>query len=140
MQLTTRACHSLTAKQCLELRCRLLQPKQYLRKLLTLIKVEMIALNQHIEQIKEVCSLNQVKRLFAFGSVTRDKLNLESDIDLVVEFKESDPILYTDYYFDLKEKLQLLLKRPIDLLEEKAIRNPFLKTEIDRTKVLIYGE
>lgn len=100
----------------------------------------MNALNQHIEQIREACSLNQVKRLFAFGSVTRDELNNKSDIDLLVEFKDSDPISYTDHYFDLKEKLQQLLKRPIDLLEEKAIRNPFLRTEIDKTKVLIYGE
>lgn len=110
------------------------------RELLTLVKVDMNALNQHIEQIKEACSLNQVKRLFAFGSVTRDELNNNSDIDLVVEFNDSDPISYTDHYFDLKEKLQQLLKRPIDLLEEKAIRNPFLRIEIDKTKVLIYGE
>jgi predicted nucleotidyltransferase len=100
----------------------------------------MNVLNQHIEQIRDACSLNQVKRLFAFGSVTRDDLNNQSDIDLVVEFNDTDPISYTDHYFNLKEKLQQLLKRPIDLLEEKAIRNPFLRIEIDKTKVLLYGE
>lgn len=94
-------------------------------ELLTLVKVDMNALSHHIEQIKEVCSVNQVKRLFAFGSVTRNGLNIKSDIDLVVEFNDTDPIAYTDHYFDLKEKLQQLLKRPIDLLEEKAIRIRF---------------
>ena len=78
--------------------------------------------------------------MFAFGSVTRNELNENSDIDLVVEIDESDPLSYTDHYFDLKEKLENLLKRPIDLLEEKAIRNPFLRSEIEKTKVLIYGE
>jgi predicted nucleotidyltransferase len=100
----------------------------------------MNVLNQHIEQIRDACSMNQVKRLFAFGSVTRDDLNNQSDIDLVVEFNDTDPISYTDHYFNLKEKLQQLLKRPIDLLEEKAIRNPFLRIEIDKTKVLLYGD
>ncbi len=97
-------------------------------------------LNQHINQIKETCSKNRVKSLFAFGSVTRNELNDMSDIDLLVDIDETDPISYTDHYFDLKEKLELLLKRPIDLLEAKAIRNPFLRDEIDKTKVLIYGE
>lgn len=100
----------------------------------------MNALNEHIDQIKEACSLNRVKRLFAFGSVTRNELKPESDIDLIVEIDDSDPISYSDHYFDLKEKLEQLLKRPIDLLEEKAIRNPFLRSEIDKTKVMIYGE
>ncbi|TVR41394.1 MAG: hypothetical protein EA392_01555 [Cryomorphaceae bacterium] len=97
-------------------------------------------LNNHIKQINEACSMNQVKRLFAFGSVTRNELKAESDIDFVVEINDSDPISYTDHYFALKEKLEQLLKRPIDLLEEKAIRNPFLRSEIDKTKVMIYGE
>jgi predicted nucleotidyltransferase len=118
---------------------RLVQ-KQKRREFLNLGKVEMNALNQQIDQIREACSINQVKRLFAFGSVTRNELRENSDIDLVVEIDESDPLSYTDYYFDLKEKLENLLKRPIDLLEEKAIRNPLLRSEIDKTKVLIYGE
>ena len=97
-------------------------------------------LNAHIEQIKEACSVNKVKRLFAFGSVTRNELKAESDIDLVVEIEDSDPISYTDHYYRLKEKLEQLLQRPIDLLEAKAIRNPILRSEIDKTKVMIYGE
>ncbi|MGC9367859.1 MAG: nucleotidyltransferase family protein [bacterium] len=105
-----------------------------------MLKVEMNALNQYIDQIKEACSMNRVKRLFAFGSVTRNELNDQSDIDLVVEIEDSDPISYTDHYFDLKEKLERVFERPIDLLEDKAIRNTFLRNEIDKTKVLIYGE
>lgn len=97
-------------------------------------------LTTHIDQIKRICSMNKVKSLFAFGSVTTDKFRADSDIDLVVEINENDPISYSDSYFNIKFQLEQLLKRPIDLLEKKAIRNPYLKEQIDNTKVLIYGE
>lgn len=97
-------------------------------------------LTVHIDQIKRICSLNKVKTLFAFGSVLTDKYKADSDLDLIVDFNESDPISYTDSYFKLKEQLEQLLKRKIDLLEQKAIRNPYLNEQIDTTKVLIYGD
>jgi uncharacterized protein len=97
-------------------------------------------LNQHIDQIKRLCELNKVSALFAFGSVTTDRFSPDSDIDLVVEIDDNDPISYSDKYFNLKFKLEEILKRQIDLLEHKAIRNRFLKREIDRTKVQIYGK
>ncbi|MDD3049968.1 MAG: nucleotidyltransferase domain-containing protein [Candidatus Cloacimonetes bacterium] len=95
---------------------------------------------QHLDQIKRLCELNQVTALFAFGSVTTDNFKPDSDIDLVVEIDDNDPISYSDKYFDLKFQLEDILKRHIDLLEQKAVRNRFLKSEIDRTKVLIYGK
>jgi len=100
----------------------------------------MMILNQHISQIIKLCELNTVNSLFAFGSVTNDKFSTDSDIDLVVDINDNDPISYTDKYFNLKFQLEKLLQREIDLLEEKAIRNKFLKSEINRTKVLIYGK
>ena len=97
-------------------------------------------LSLHIDQIKRLCSKNKVKSLFAFGSVTTNKFNLDSDIDLVVDIDETDPISYSENYFNLKFQLEQLLKRHIDLLEHKSIRNPYLKKEIENTKVLIYGK
>jgi len=102
--------------------------------------ISMDILKQHIDQIKRLCELNKVSSLFAFGSVTNDKFGPDSDIDLVVEIDDDDPISYSDKYFNLKFQLQEILKRQIDLLEQKAIRNRFLKSEIDRTKVQIYGK
>jgi predicted nucleotidyltransferase len=99
----------------------------------------MNVLNQHIEQIKRLCESNKVNTLFAFGSVTTDTFRPDSDIDFVVEIDDNDPISYSDKYFNLKFQLEEILKRQIDLLEQKAIRNRFLQSEIDRTKVLIYG-
>jgi uncharacterized protein len=92
-----------------------------------------------IELIQELCKTNQVKTLFAFGSVTREDFNENSDVDLVVDIDEKDPFKYTDIYFNLKLKLEDILKRQVDLLEERAIKNKFFKLELDNTKVLIYG-
>ena len=95
-------------------------------------------INQHIDQIEKLCELNKVRALFAFGSVTMDNFSPDSDIDLVVDIDDNDPISYTDKYFNIKFKLEEILKRQIDLLEQKAIKNRFIKNEIDRTKVQIY--
>lgn len=94
---------------------------------------------QKITEIAQLCKSNNVKSLFAFGSVIREDFNENSDIDLVVDFNENDPIKYTDLYFNLKNKLEEVLKRQVDLIEERAIRNKLFKQQLDQTKVLIYG-
>jgi len=96
-------------------------------------------LKDHIEQIKLLCNTHSVKSLFAFGSVVSDQLKTGSDIDLIVDIDSKDPIDYSDNYFALKFQLESILNRRIDLLEDKAIKNPFLKKQIDNTKVLVYG-
>ncbi len=96
-------------------------------------------LKDHIKQIEELCNAHDVRSLFAFGSVVSNKFNSESDVDLVVDIDSKDPIIYTDNYFALKFQLENILNRNVDLLEDKAIKNPFLKKQIDNTKVLIYG-
>ncbi len=95
--------------------------------------------NQQIKRIVELCKDHRVKSLFAFGSVTRADFNDASDIDLVVDFYENDPFSYADLYFDLKLKLEEILNRKVDLLEERAIKNRFFREELDKNKVKIYG-
>ena len=97
-------------------------------------------INKHIAQINKLCYLNSVKTLFAFGSVTGDRFKNDSDIDLVVDFDDEDPISYSEHYFNLKFGLEHIFNRQIELLEEKAIRNPYLKGKIEDTKILIYGK
>lgn len=97
-------------------------------------------LNRHIDRIRQLCEMYDVRELFAFGSVTSDRFEKQSDIDLVVDIDDNDPISYANKYFSLKFQLEEILQRRIDLLENKAIRNKFLRSEIDRTKVKIYGK
>jgi predicted nucleotidyltransferase len=100
----------------------------------------MKVIDQHINQIVLLCEINKVRTLFAFGSVTTETFRSDSDIDLIVDIDDNDPISYSEKYFNLKFQLEEILKRQIDLLEQKAIRNKFLKSEIERTKVQIYGK
>jgi uncharacterized protein len=100
----------------------------------------MTVIDQNIDQIVRLCKINRVRSLFAFGSVITDKFSPDSDIDFVVDIDDNDPVSYSDKYFNLKFQLEEILKRQIDLLEQKAIRNKFLESEIERTKVQIYGK
>ena len=90
--------------------------------------------------LAQLCRQNKVKSLYAFGSVLTTHFNNDSDIDMVVEIDSTNPIVYADCYFNLKFALQDLFNRPVDLLENKAIRNDYLRREIDNSKQLIYAE
>lgn len=94
---------------------------------------------KNIERIKQLCREYSVKNLSVFGSVLTNSFSTDSDIDFVVDFEENDPIKYTDLYFQFKDKLEQILKRKIELIEERGIRNSFFKKEIDESKVVIYG-
>jgi hypothetical protein len=54
-----------------------------------------------------------------------NRFKKDSDIDLVVDFLPMDIAAYAKNYTDFKWSLQKLFNRPVDLLEEKAIKNPF---------------
>lgn len=91
----------------------------------------MCIIEKNIDKIRALCIKHKVNKLFVFGSVLTDKLNKSSDIDFIVEFSGVDLYNYADNYFDLKKSLENLLERQVDLLESKAIKNPFLKKSID---------
>lgn len=89
--------------------------------------------------ITKLCEIHKVKKLYAFGSVLTESFNIDSDIDLIVEFENIKLEEYADNYFDFKFSLQDILKRPIDLLEDQAIKNPYFRKSIDKKKQLVYG-
>ena len=77
--------------------------------------------------------------MYAFGSAVTNNFDPEkSDIDLVVEIKEPDPLERGELLISLWDKLEIFFDRKVDLLTEKSIKNPFLKKSIDETKILIY--
>ncbi len=96
-------------------------------------------LDSYKNEIEKLCLQNKVNSLYVFGSVLTDKFTDKSDIDMVVDIDSKDPLEYTDRYFDLKFALQDLFKRPIDLLENKSIKNPYVRQNIDLSKALIYA-
>ncbi len=100
----------------------------------------MTELSEHLKIIKQLCIQHKVRRLYAFGSALADNFNESSDVDFVVDFEPIDIVQYADNYYDLKFSLQDIFKRPIDLLEDKAIKNPYFRQVVDKQRQLIYGD
>ncbi|MEN8249471.1 MAG: nucleotidyltransferase domain-containing protein [Bacteroidota bacterium] len=88
----------------------------------------------------ELCKEHKVKSLYAFGSSVSEKFDEKSsDIDLVVEIDNSDPLERGELLISLWDKLEMFFQRKVDLITNSSIKNPFLRKNIDSTKVLVYG-
>lgn len=96
-------------------------------------------ISDNIESIKLLCMTHNVKSLYAFGSVCTDNFSDNSDIDLLVSFKPMDYSDYADTYFDLADKFENLFQRPVDLVTDKSLSNPYFIDSVNQTKTLIYG-
>lgn len=96
-------------------------------------------IESNIDNVRTLCKLHKVQRLFVFGSILSDRFQKDSDIDLIVDFQGVELYDYADNYFDFKASLENLFKRNVDLLEDKAIKNPYLRKSIDSSKQLVYG-
>jgi predicted nucleotidyltransferase len=98
--------------------------------------MNLIDLNK--EKITELCDIHQVKELYLFGSILTNRFNDLSDIDMLVQFQPVELLDYFDNYMDLKEKLEQLFHRRIDLVENQAIKNPIFRKVLEREKRLVY--
>ena len=97
-------------------------------------------LTPHIPYIQKLCEQHKIKRLYAFGSALTEQFSENSDVDFLYTFKDDIPLLdIVDYYFSFQNELEKTLHRPIDLVSEKDLRNPYFIKEVDATKQLIYG-
>ncbi|MDL2221586.1 nucleotidyltransferase domain-containing protein [Parabacteroides sp. OttesenSCG-928-N08] len=95
--------------------------------------------SNYLSAIVALCKRHKVSKLFAFGSVLTNRFDKQSDIDLVVDFEGVPLEDYADNYLEFKYALSEMFEREVDLLEDKAIRNPILRRSIDTSKQLIYG-
>lgn len=93
----------------------------------------------HIDEIRALCMMFNVKTLFAFGSVCTDSFNKESDIDLLISLGNMDYAEYADTYFLLADKFEEIFNRPVDLITDKSLSNPYFIEVVNRTKTMIYG-
>jgi predicted nucleotidyltransferase len=92
------------------------------------------------EQVAELCRLTHARRLDVFGSGVRDDFSeTESDIDFLVEFDPSSPRDYANGYFLLKEGLEHLFHRPIDLLTPAGLKNPYLRARVEAERQVVYA-
>ncbi|WOF17360.1 hypothetical protein F1737_10435 [Methanoplanus sp. FWC-SCC4] len=92
------------------------------------------------KRLDELCRKYNVSEMFIFGSAIRSDFNPEkSDIDIMISFKKMTPAEHADSYFGLLEELESFFGRSVDLLEKEAVRNPYLKKNIDESGVMVYA-
>jgi predicted nucleotidyltransferase len=103
----------------------------------TVQKMTMINLMPYKSDIEHICRELHLQRLDLIGSAARDDFSDDSDIDVLVTF-EGDENLF-DRYFSLKEKLEEIFKRKVDVIEERAIKNPFFRKTVSRDRIKLYG-
>ena len=90
-------------------------------------------------QLAEVCRRYAVRELYVFGSVVTGRMHDQSDLDFIVRFESSVPTGAFDRFMGLKEALELLYGRRVDLLTLKPFRNPVFQAEVDQSKTLLYA-
>ncbi|GEM_PF-344686 len=92
------------------------------------------------EALEAICRRFGVRRLEVFGSALEGAWGDTSDVDFLVEFDVPEIAGYADRFFGLKEALEQLLGRGVDLVVASAITNPFFRRAVEERKVLVYGD
>lgn len=98
----------------------------------------MFQIEDHKQTIERICKDLRVKNLDLVGSASREDFNPErSDIDVLVEFDGRDMLF--DRYFELKTRLEEQLGRQVDVIQDSAVKNPYVRRSLNQDKVRIYG-
>jgi len=88
-------------------------------------------------QIQSLCRELEVRRLDVFGSAVSDAFDVDaSDVDVLVEFESSPDF---DHYFALKEGLEALLGRDVDVVTPSGLANPYFREHVMQTRELLYA-
>ncbi len=92
-------------------------------------------ITDNLSEIKNICQEHHVKELYVFGSAVTDKSKDGSDVDFVIDFEGVEEKEFANNYFSLIEKLQQVLKRKVDFVTEKYLRNRIFIEQVNKTKV-----
>ena len=97
-------------------------------------------LEGHRPELVELCRKYRVRRLDVFGSAARGDFNEQSsDVDLLVEFNDMPHADRADAYLGFLMAVEALLRRRVDLVELGAVRNPYLRREIEESREFVYA-
>lgn len=97
------------------------------------------AIDYHTDEFAALCKSHQVSELYLFGSFANGNYNENSDVDLLVDIEEPDPIQKGLLILSLYCKFEEYFRKKVDLLTFRSLKNPFLIEEIENTKKLIYA-
>ncbi len=99
------------------------------------------AVAERVAELERLCQLHRVQRLDLFGSAATGAYRPdESDLDFLVEFKPTDSHrVYANAYFGLLEGLEEMFGRPIDLVVESTIDNPYFRESLEESRTPVYA-
>lgn len=93
------------------------------------------------DAVSELCRSLHVRRLDLFGSAARHDFDpAHSDLDFLVVFDDLPPVELADAFFALKEGLEKLFHRPVDLVVERAIRNPHFRARLEQERQAVHAD
>jgi predicted nucleotidyltransferase len=99
-----------------------------------------LSIEERRADIAALCSRLGVSRLDVFGSATDATFDEStSDVDLVVDFVGGPGFDYFDAFFSLKEGLEAMLGRPVDLVTRSSIENPYFRERMEQTQEPVYA-
>lgn len=98
------------------------------------------SIQPYMPQMLFLFEKHKIKKAYFFGSVLTEKFNENSDVDFLVSIQENlDPVDAGGHLWDLTHELEDLLRRNVDLLTERSLRNSYFIDELNETKFPIYG-
>jgi predicted nucleotidyltransferase len=91
--------------------------------------------------LMELCRRFGVQRLELFGSAATGVFDpAHSDLDFLVEFLPEQQLgPWLRHYFEFQAELARLFGRPVDLVLAGAVRNPYFRRELERTRTVLYA-
>ena len=98
----------------------------------------MFNIDSYKSKIVELCRSRPIIRLGLFGSAMTERFTPQSDVDVLVIFENGEEIDLFDEYFELKEALEKIFNRTVDLVIDKPFKNPFFQKVVDGTRKIIY--
>lgn len=92
----------------------------------------------HVDAIVESCRRHGARKVALVGSATQpDASVVPADLDIVLRF-DPTPTGYAERYFGLLAELERIMDMPVEIIEEDALRNPYLRDEFTATQVVLY--
>jgi uncharacterized protein len=90
--------------------------------------------------VADLCRRLHVRRLDAFGSAVKGGFDpVSSDLDFLVEFGQLSPADYAEAYFSLKEALEEIFGRPVDLITPTSVVNPYFRESVAASREQLYA-
>ncbi len=96
-------------------------------------------IDENMDFLTDLCVRRRVRLLDVFGSAADGSFDpASSDLDFLVEFLDMDPQEHYESYFGLWEDLEALYHRKVDLVETRAMRNPYFIRNVNKSRKTMY--